>query len=300
VNNPRHVLVTGAAGNIGGEIVRYLRSEGVAVTALSNVAADGLEAERVVLGDAADAELVAGVLRDPAELPPLDGVVHMAALPHFDSGTPLEVYGTNVLTTFNVLVQAAEAGVERAVIASSVNASGLPFNTHDVRPPYYPIDVDVPADIADWYSLSKAADELTCRMVARRWGTTVVALRFPYTNDAERIDWYSGVVTDDPVRGVNDGWAFLHHRDAARAALLSLTVDLSGFHALHVVAPTTLVPYATADLLDRYAPDVPRRRELGEREPALDMTEARRLLGFEAEFALELELRPLPQELAAR
>lgn len=296
----RHVLVTGAAGNIGSEAVRHFREIGIAVTGLTNVESDDLEAERVALGDAADADFVAGLFRGRSGLPPVDGVVHLAAIPHRDSGTPLEVYGTNVLTTFNVLVQAAEAGVERAVIASSVNASGLPFNNHEVRPAYYPIDVDVPADLADWYSLSKAADELTAGMVARRWETTVVALRFPYTNSAEGIDWYSGVVTDDPGRGANEGWAYLHVRDAARAALLSLTAGLSGFHACHVVARDTLVPYETAELLDRFAPDVPRRRELAGRESALDVTEARRLLGFEAEYALDLEPRPLPQELAAR
>lgn len=297
--SPRHVLVTGAAGRIGSAVVGHLRGAGVAVTALSNVEAEHLKAERFVLGDAADAELLAKLLRHPQDLPPIDGVVHLAALPHRDSGTPLEVYRTNVVSTFNVLVQAAEAGVERAVIASSVNASGLPFNNHEVRPAYYPIDIDLPADIADWYSLSKAADELTAGMVARRWGTTVVALRFPHVNTTEGIHWYSGIVTEAPVRGVNDGWAYLHTDDAARASLRALTAELPGFTALHVAARDSLVPYATSELLDRYAPDVPRRRELVGREPALDTTQARRLLGFEADFALDLELQPLPKEPAS-
>lgn len=296
----RHVLVTGAAGRIGSVVVRHLRAAGIAVTAVSNVEAEQLEAERFVLGDAADDELLARLFREPVGLPPVDGVAHLAALPHRDSGTPLQVYRTNVVTTFNVLVQAGEAGVQRAVIASSVNASGLPFSNHEVRPAYYPIDVDLPADIADWYSLSKAADEMTAGMVSRRWGTTIVALRLPYVNATDGVDWYSGVVTESPVRGVNDGWAYLHVEDAARASLLSLVADLAGVNVFHVAARDTLVPYATAALLDRFAPDVPRRRAFVGREPALDTTQARRLLGFEADYALDLDERPLPQELAQR
>jgi nucleoside-diphosphate-sugar epimerase len=300
VNDVGHVLVTGAAGRIGSAVVRRLRSLGIAVTALSNVERDDLPAERFVLGDAADEQVVGDLLREHDGLPPVEGVVHMAALPHPCSGTPLEVYRTNVVTTFNVLTQAAEAGIRRAVIASSVNASGLPFNNHDVRPPYYPIDAHVPADLADWYSLSKASDELTGSMVARRWDATVVALRFPHTNDTAGTRWFSDLSTEDPSVGVNDGWSYIHVDDAARAACASLTVDLEGFHVFHVAAPDSTTPYLTSDLLDRYAPGVPRRSELVGRVPAVDLTDAKRLLGFEAEYALDLEPQPLPQELAGR
>jgi nucleoside-diphosphate-sugar epimerase len=297
----RHVLVTGAAGGIGSAVTRYFRELGIAVTGLSNVERDDLEVERFALGDAADDELVAQLLRDHPGLPAVDAVVHMAALPHRDTDTPLAVYRTNVVTTFNVLTKAAEAGIERAVIASSVNASGLPLNNHDVRPAYYPIDVHLPADVADWYSLSKVSDELTAAMVSRRWGTTVVALRFPFTKAADQIEAYSRIVTEDPELGVSDGWAYIHPRDAARASLASLAADISGLHVLHVAARDTTVPYLTSDLLDRYAPGVPRRRAFAGRETALDLTDARRVLGFEAEYALDLEPRPLPaQELAKK
>ena len=137
-------------------------------------------------------------------------------------------------------------------------------------------------------------------MVARRWGMTVVALRLPFTDSTERIDWFSDVSTKDPTMGVNDGWAYLHSRDAAHAMLLSLTAGLDGVHVFYVAARDTTVPYATSELLDRYAPDVPRRRAFSGREPAVDVEDARRLLGFEAEYALDLDLLPLPKELATR
>jgi nucleoside-diphosphate-sugar epimerase len=297
VSDVRHVLVTGACGVIGSPLVAHFREQGIAVTAVSNVEQGDLDVERFALGDAADDALVAGLLRDHPGLPAVDAVVHMAALPHRDTDTPLAVYKTNVVTTFNVLTQAAQAGVERAVIASSINASGLPLNDHDVRPAYYPIDIHVPADIADWYSLSKASDELTAAMVARRWEMAIVALRFPFTNTTDRIRWYSGVCTGDPVRGVNDGWAYLHVRDAARASLSSLEAGLPGFNVFHVAARDSTVPFVTSDMLSLYAPGVPCTRELVGREPAVDLSDARRMLGFEAEFGLGLEPQPLPQEV---
>lgn len=297
----RHVLVTGAAGGIGSAVTRHLRELGIAVTGLSNVERDDLDVERFALGDAADDELVAQLLLEHSGLPPVDAVVHMAALPHRDTDTPLAVYRTNVVTTFNVLTKAAEAGIEHAVIASSVNASGLPLNNHDVRPAYYPIDVHLPADIADWYSLSKVSDELTAAMVARRWGMSIVALRFPFTKTVDKIEAYSKVVTEDPELGISDGWAYIHPRDAARASLASLTAGTSGFNVFHVAARDTTVPYLTSDLLDHYAPGVARRRVFNGRESALDLTDARRVLGFEAEYALDLEPRPLTaKELAQR
>ena len=73
------------------------------------------------------------------------------------------MYATNTTATWAVLSLAGEQGVRRAVLASSINAFGVPMNPHDVHPAYYPLDEDVPADVADAYSLSKQADEAAAR-----------------------------------------------------------------------------------------------------------------------------------------
>jgi nucleoside-diphosphate-sugar epimerase len=297
---PRHVLVTGAAGRIGGAVVRHLRGEGIPVTAVSKEIGPEVEAERVVEGDATSEALIVELLQGTPELGPVDAVVHLAAIPHRDTAPPMQVYSTNVLTTFNVLTKAAEAGVANVVFASSINASGIPLNDHEVLPAYYPIDVHLPADLADWYSLSKASDELTGAMVARRWGTTIVALRLPWTHIAQdELVAFSERHTRDPSLGVREGWAHIDSRDAARAALLALTRGLEGFHVICVAARETLVPYPTEELLERYAPDVPRRRAFTGRETPMDLTEAERVLGFRPEFALELEPVPLSEAVRA-
>jgi nucleoside-diphosphate-sugar epimerase len=294
------VLITGGGGRIGVEVVRYFRECGIAVTSLDITKHPDLEAERVVVGDAADESLLSWVLRPIFRLPAVDAVVHLAAIPHRDTAPSLVVYRTNVVSTFNVLIRAGEAGIENVVTASSFAASGLTFNNHEVLPAYYPVDVNVPADIADWYSLSKASDELTARMISRRYGTSITALRLPFCNSTEQVEWWSQYSTDDPTNGVCDGWSYLHARDAGRAALASLQAGLVGFNAFHIAARDTCVPYLTEELLDRYAPGVPRRRALEGREVAVDLTDAKQRIGFEAEFVLDLEPRPLPQEVAAR
>ena len=161
MNSPlagRRVLVTGAAGRIGSVTTRHLSELGALVTALTIVEDPELKADRVVVGDTRSEDDVAVALAD------VDLVVHLAALAHPSAGTPYDVYSTNVVSTFNVLAQAGALGVKRAVVASSINAFGVPFNPHDIRPAYYPLDEKIPSDVADWYSLSKQNDENTCRM----------------------------------------------------------------------------------------------------------------------------------------
>ncbi|MEU4390012.1 NAD(P)-dependent oxidoreductase [Kribbella sp. NPDC023855] len=286
----RRVLVTGAAGRIGSVVTRHLSELGALVTALTIVEDDGLKADRIVIGDTRSEADVAMALED------VDAVVHLAALPHPGAGTPYEVYSTNVVSTFNVLAQAGALGIKRAVVASSINAFGVPFNPDDIRPAYYPLDEKIPADVADWYSLSKQNDENTCRMAWRRWGIDVVAFRFPHVNSPEALQRQSDWLKEDPAGGVREAWAYLDTRDAAYAIELGLTASLSGAHTLFVAAGTTSTPYETEALLDAFAPGVPRLRRFAGREVPIDLTAARTVLGFQARHELELPTLPLPTD----
>lgn len=282
--NGRRVLVTGAAGRIGLVTTRHLTELGTRVTALTNVEDDGLKADRIVIGDTRSEADVAKALEG------VDVVVHLAALAHPDSGTPYDVYTINVVSTFNVLAQAAALGIERAVIASSINAFGVPFNPADIRPAYYPLDEKIPADVADWYSLSKQNDENTARMVWRRWGMDVVCLRFPHVNTPDVME---RIAAGDPAGGVREAWSYLDTRDAAYAIELGLTATLSGAHTFFVTAGTTNAPYETEALLDAYAPGVPRLRRFVGREVPIDLTAARTVLGFQARHELDLPTKLL-------
>jgi len=283
----RRVLVTGAAGRIGSVTTRHLIDQGASVTALSIVDDPSLKADRVIIGDTRSEADVAAALAD------VEHVVHLAALPHPTSGTPYDVYTTNVVSTFNVLAQAGARGIRRAVVASSINAYGVPFNPHDVLPAYYPLDENIPCDVADWYSLSKQNDENTAVMAWRRWGIDVVSFRFPHVNTPEALQRLSDGFIENPARGVREGWAYLDVRDSAAAIELGLTASLTGAHKFFVAARTTNAPYETEALLKAFAPGVPRLRRFIGREVPIDLTAARTVLGFEAQYELDLPTLPL-------
>jgi len=271
---PHRVLVTGAAGRIGRAVVDLLLEHGLAVTALSVVYPQPCPADRVLMGDVTDEQNVAAALED------VDAVVHLAALPHRDAGAPYDVFRTNVCGTFAVLSQAAARGVRRAVIASSINAFGVPMNHHDVLPAYFPLDEDIPSDVDDWYSHSKGTDERTAAMAARHWGIDVVAFRFPLVDTAEGLTRTAARLRDDPAGAVREGWSYLDLRDAARAVLAGLTAPVQGAHVLGLSAADTLLPVPTAEALARWAPRVPLRRAVHGHEPLVDASRARQLLGF--------------------
>lgn len=286
----KRVLVTGATGRLGSALVPHLTGLGALVTALSLDENPDNKADRVLTGDTRSEQDVTAALEG------VDLVVHLAALAHPDAGTPYEVYTTNVVSTFNVLAQAGTKGIKRAVVASSINANGLPMNQHDVTPAYFPIDERLPADLDDWYSLSKHNDEYTARMAWRHWGIDVVSLRFPHTNSPEELARWNEWHTARPAAGMREAWAYLDTRDAARAIELALTVELSGAHRILVAADETFVPYPTEDLLRNFAPHAPRLRPFVGREVPIDLTLARTLLGFRAVYELDLPTLPLSEE----
>ncbi|MBA8792581.1 nucleoside-diphosphate-sugar epimerase [Friedmanniella endophytica] len=283
----RRVLVTGASGRIGTGVVRSLTDAGDTVVALDRAGTpdpsgpsggERLDGVERIEGDATDRAVVVRALDG------VDAVVHLAAIPHPSLDTPFAVYAQNVVGTWAVLTAAVEAGIRRVVAASSINALGIPFNPHRPLPPYFPLDEDVPPDLADAYSLSKRSGELAAETAARAWGLSVVSFRFPLTADADALRHASARTTEAPETAVREGWSYLDVRDAGaacRAALESTHPDLDGRAvALHLGAEDTLIDAPTAALLDRWAPDVPRRRPLPGRAALVDTGRARRLIGF--------------------
>jgi nucleoside-diphosphate-sugar epimerase len=286
----RRILVTGAEGRIGSAACAHLTERGALVTAFSLPQEDPAEvaADRVLHGDTRDDSAVQEAL-EGAEL-----VVHLAAIPSPEKADWTTVFSTNVVSTFTVLAHAGERGIRRAVIASSINAYGGPYNSHPVLPAYYPLDERLPADLDDPYSLSKFTDENTARMASRHWGTDIIALRFPMTAPQEFLLEHASRTAEDPRHGATEAWSYLDVRDAARAIELSLLSEARGAHPVFVAADTTCLPVPTEDLLDRYAGGAQRLRRFVGREVPIDLTAARTLLGFQAVHLLPIDPRPLP------
>lgn len=249
------VLVTGAAGMLGQEVVAQLAAAGWTVRAHDRtaLASSGLPGGSVepVLGDLLDPgharELVDGV----------DAVVHAAALPSPHSGTAQEVFTVNVQGTYQVLDASARAGVRRMVHVSSLSALGLAWSAVYRAPAEIPVTERHPYLAEDVYGLSKRVGELIAETTARRWGGTVVSLRFPFLGSGERLRHHLAWVQEDPARDRGALWGWLDTRDAARAVEAALTRPLTGFHLINVAAPDTTALQPTRELLRRHHPTAP-------------------------------------------
>ena len=275
------VLVTGAGGRLGQQVVRELAAGGWSVTALITADEDrttiAAYVDRVLVGRADDAATARQAVAEA------HSVVHLAAIPAPTLAEPEVVFGRNTLATFCVLDAAGAAGVAEAVIASSFSATGLPFSPHGTTPQYVPLDEDAPSQAADAYALGKITDEATAAMISRRDGMTTTALRFPYLGTPEdRLGERFEELRRWPARGAAELWSYLDTRDAARAITAALARSGGDSAVITVAAPQTLSPYPTAQLLDNYLPHVPRRRPFEGHDVPIDLRRATDLLGFQA------------------
>lgn len=168
------VLVTGAAGRVGANLVQRLVSSGVDVKAMvipgdpqaAKLAA--FPALRVVEADLGDQAAIDIACKDVTH------VVHLAAqLVRGD--TPVDrFYDVNAFGTLRLLEGVARAGgnVERFVLASSdgVYRPG--------EPPAIPLTEDVPQHPADYYGTSKLLGEIILRNHATQFDIPYSIVRF--------------------------------------------------------------------------------------------------------------------------
>lgn len=114
------VMITGGAGFLGINLVRYLLERGHEVISLDIAPFDYPERDRIgiVIGDIRKADDVALALQG------CDSVVHCAAaLPLYK---PEDIFSTDIDGTRTVLEQAQKAGIKRVVHVSSTAVYGVP------------------------------------------------------------------------------------------------------------------------------------------------------------------------------
>lgn len=271
------VLVTGAGGGIGREILARLHADGHRVRAHDRVelARDvAAHADEVIVGDlrerARPAELVAG----------MDAVVHAAALPSPKAGADDEVFANNVDSSYHVLDAAGRAGIDRIVNISSLSALGIAWAYHPASPVSVPITEDHPYLGEDTYGLSKYVGELIADTVSRRFGVTVVSLRFPFVGTGERLRKHLATVHADPGFEVGGLWGWLDTRDAAGAVASALIAPLTGHSVVNVLAPDTMALLPTVELLARYHPSTRIEAPLAGFATPFDTRRCRELLDF--------------------
>jgi len=166
-------LVTGGAGFIGCNLVRYLLAKGQEVVVLDNFATGKRDNLADVLWRI---ELVEGDVRDRATVDRVTAgckaVFHEAALGSVPRSVedPLTSHDVNVNGTINVLEAARAAGVKRIIFAASSSAYG----NQEESPKHEGM---VPAPISP-YAAGKLACEEYMQAYAAAYGMETLCLRY--------------------------------------------------------------------------------------------------------------------------
>ncbi|MCY4314186.1 MAG: NAD-dependent epimerase/dehydratase family protein [Gammaproteobacteria bacterium] len=226
------VLVTGAAGHLGANLVHRLLDDGVKVRVLvraesRNEAIQGLDVERFY-----------GDLRQKESLRPAlegcRGVYHVAArIATIDGNRKFrrEIYECNVAGTRNLLQAARESEAGRVVVTGSFSAVGYdldnPSLPSDETMQFYPLERTMP------YERSKAFVEHECWRAAAKGQDVVVATCCALMGGWDYYPSRLGRTLVDYANGklrayVDGGFEFVAARDIVEGHILCMSKGLSG------------------------------------------------------------------------
>ena len=278
------IAVTGGSGKAGRVVVRDLRERGhqvLNVDLVPSPESSPLEAEIPFLrADVTDFGQTLEALSGGHTLPGIEAVVHLAAIPSPTHATPDQVFRTNITSTYTVFSAAARIGLPRVVWASSETTLGLPFE----RPPdYAPVD-EAHVYPETSYALSKVLGEEMARQSHRWHGTTIIGLRF--SNIMVRADYerFPGF-WDDPHSRKWNLWGYVDESHVAESVRLALEVDMEGTDNFIIAAPDTVMKRASRELMSEVFPGVPVADHVSEHDTLLDISKARRILGYSPTFS---------------
>jgi UDP-glucose 4-epimerase len=231
----KKVLVTGGAGFIGSNLVRFLIDNENSVTVLDNF----MSGYRSNLVPFPSVHIIEGDVRDKGAVEKaMDGVeivFHLAAsvgnkrsIDH-----PITDAEINVLGTLQVLEAARKAGVRKIVTSSSAGIFGE-LKTMPIKEDH-PIEPDSP------YGCTKLCEEKLCLSYAKLYAIEAVCLRyFNVYGQNQRFDAYGNVIPifvfnmlrNDPIKIFGDGEQtrdFVHVNDVVQANIKAAdSIGVSG------------------------------------------------------------------------
>jgi nucleoside-diphosphate-sugar epimerase len=204
------ILVAGAAGFIGSEVVRQALSHGIWVRGLGRhkVASD---AQEMIAADL----LSPGALR--GAVAGMDCVIHAAGLAHTRKPSWDEWHAANVRATGNLVSEAVTSGVPHFILVSSVSVYGP--NGVGVR------DESSPCSPEDGYARSKLMAESTAIGLTQGTPTALTILRLGTVygeGDRGNIARFIRAIDSRRFLWIGSGEnrkSFIYKTDAARAIL---------------------------------------------------------------------------------
>jgi nucleoside-diphosphate-sugar epimerase len=241
------VVVTGGTGKAGQWVVRSLAEAGHEVVNLDVVDRPELElpAEfcRVDLTDAGKVYDALFQFRPQA-------VCHLAANPAPSGQAQVDVFSNNVLSAYNLMQAAGDAGVTRFIYASSEMATGL--LTEGTVPAQIPFDEGERHASPNAYALSKYLSEVIADSLAVRYPQTAwVGLRI---NNVIPPDQYGRFADEweDPSLSRANFWSYIDARDVGTAYRAALEGSSSGHEVCLIAAADTRAKRGLRELMAEY------------------------------------------------
>jgi len=229
------VLVTGGAGFIGSNLVRYLVETGNTVTVLDNFMTgfrrnlDPFPSVRIIEGDVRNSEDVEQAIAG------VEIIFHLAASVGNQRSitNPIQDAEINVLGTLKVLEAARKEGVRKIVASSSAGIFGELINLPIKEG--HPVEPDAP------YGCTKLCEEKLCLAYSRLYNIEAICLRyFNVYGPNQYFDNYGNVIPifvfrmlrEEPLIIFGDGKQtrdFVHVNDVVQANIkAALTKGISG------------------------------------------------------------------------
>jgi UDP-N-acetylglucosamine/UDP-N-acetyl-alpha-D-glucosaminouronate 4-epimerase len=298
-----YYLVTGGAGFIGSHLAEELIRRGHRVRVADSLITgnranlESIPAAEFLEGDLVDVAVARAAVRD------IDVVLHQAAIPSVPRSVddPLTSHKANVEATVNVLVAAREAGVRRVVFAGSSSAYGnaleLPKHEQMATQPLSP------------YALQKIVGEQYLQMFTTLYGLETVTTRYfnVFGPRQDPSSAYSGVISlfatallegrRPTIYGDGEQTRdFTYVGDVVAGVLLAAEAPGVSGEIINVAAggriSLNLLFDTMKTIIGATGTPVYEPARLGDvRDSQADISQARRLLGFEPRVSLEDGLR---------
>ncbi|MCY7364429.1 MAG: NAD(P)-dependent oxidoreductase [Frankiaceae bacterium] len=273
------VLLTGAHGKVGRAASTALLAAGHRVTGV-DLAPPVFERDlpgqaRYVRADLTDAGAAYAVVRGH------DAVVHAAAIPDPLHDVPHEVFGNNLMSTFNVLEAAVRWGVTRLVNISSETVPGFFFPERPLLPAYVPVDEDHPVLPQDPYALAKHFGEQLMDAAVRRSDLRCTTIRPSWVQNADNYSRNLGPMLRDRSELSASLWSYIDAEDLADAIVLAVQTDLPGHEVFYIASPDNVGGRDLAAAVREHYGAAIQVRELSRPDASgISSAKAERLLGY--------------------
>jgi nucleoside-diphosphate-sugar epimerase len=293
-------MFTGGSGKAGKHVVQYLVERGHQVLNLDTKPLPNPKV-RTLITDITDSGQVFNALSsytglhefDPSlRTQSADAVVHFAAIPRIMITPDNEVFRINTIGTYNVIEAAVKLGIRKIVIASSETTYGLVFANEPRNPIHFPLEEDYPVDPMDSYALSKVCNEKTAQAFALRAGIDIYALRIGNVIEPDEYQLFPKWFADPGFRR-RIAWSYIDARDLGQIVDRAIAKDGLGFQIFNAANDETSSNLPTRELIDRFYPGTPLKRDIGEFESLLSNRKTREVLGFRQEHSWRDYVKPV-------